>query len=219
MYILVIGCSEVGYHLTKALLASGHEVVVVEKSRARCDLLTEELGSVALHGDGTNQITLKQAGASRADVVIAATDRDETNLVACQVAKHVFHTARTMALIKDPKNEPIFQILGVDVVVNSTHLILESLEERIPGRPLLRLMNLRSSSMELVSITIPEDAGVVGRRLGDVELPPRSFISLVVKSNGVERPSGDLVLDAEDEIIAVTPSGGEQTLYDILTGI
>ncbi|MCH7714190.1 MAG: NAD-binding protein, partial [Chloroflexi bacterium] len=45
MYILVIGCSEVGYHLTKALLASGHEGVVVEKSRARCDLLTEELGS------------------------------------------------------------------------------------------------------------------------------------------------------------------------------
>ena len=219
MYTLVIGCSEVGYHLTKALLASGHEVVVVDKSRVRCELLTEELGSVALLGDGTDQITLKQAGANRADVVVAATDRDETNLVACQMAKHVFHTARTMALIKDPKNEPIFQILGVDVVVNSTHLVLESLEERIPGRPLLRLMNLRSSSMELVSITIPEDAGVVGRRLGEVELPPRSFISLVVKTSGVERPSGDLILDAEDEIIAVTPSGGEQSLYDILTGV
>ena len=78
MYILVIGCSEVGYHLTKALLASGHEVVVVEKSRARCDLLTEELGSVALQGDGTDQITLKQAGANRADVVIATTDRPMT---------------------------------------------------------------------------------------------------------------------------------------------
>ncbi len=64
-----------------------------------------------------------------------------------------------------------------------------------------------------------EDAGVVGRRLGEIELPPRSFISLVVKTSGVERPSGDLVLDAEDEIIAVTPSGGEQILYDILTGI
>ena len=219
MYILVIGCSEVGYHLTKALLAAGHEVVVVEKSQVRCELLTEELGSVALQGDGTDQMTLKRAGAGRADVLVAATDRDETNLVACQLAKHVYQTGRTMALIKDPKNETIFQILGVDAVVNSTHLILESLEERIPGRPLLRLMNLRSSSMELVSITIPEDAGVLGQRLGQVELPPRSFISLVVKASGVERPSADLVLEAEDEILAVTPSGGEQTIYDILTGI
>ncbi|PKB78714.1 MAG: hypothetical protein BZY88_17020 [SAR202 cluster bacterium Io17-Chloro-G9] len=219
MYILVIGCSEIGYHLTKALLASGHEVVVVEKSQVRCEILTQELGSVALQGDGTNEVTLKEAGANRADIVIAATDRDQTNLVACQMAKHLFQTERTMALIKDPKNEPIFQILGVDVVIDSTHLVLENLEERIPGRPLLRLMNLRSSFMGLVSITVPEDAGVVGRRLGDVELPPRSFISLVVKSNVVERPVADLILEAEDEIIAVTPSGGEQTLYDILTGI
>mgnify|MGYP003324708707 CR=1 FL=1 len=102
---------------------------------------------------------------------------------------------------------------------NSTHLILDNLEEQIPGRPLLRFMNLRSSSMELVTISIPEDAHVLGQRLGQVELPPRSYISLVVKPSGVERPSADLILEAADEIIAVTPSGGEATLYDILTEI
>jgi len=219
MYILIIGCSEIGYHLTKALLASRHEVMVIEKNYRRCELLIEELGSVAFHGDGTDQLTLKKAGAIRADVLIATTDRDETNLVACQIAKHVYQTDWTIALIKDPKNEPIFQILGVDAVINSTHLILDNLEEQIPGRPLLRLMNLRSSSMELITITIPEDANVLGQRLGQVELPPRSYISLVVKASGVERPSANLVLEAADEIIAVTPSGGEQTLYDIFTGI
>ena len=150
MYILVIGCSAVGYHLTKALLASRHEVMVVEKSHTRYELLREELGSVAFLGDGTDQLALDKAGATRADVLIATTDRDETNLVACQIAKHVYQTNRTIALIKDPKNEPIFQILGVDAVINSTHLILDNLEEQILGRPLLRLMNLRSSSMELV---------------------------------------------------------------------
>ena len=67
MYILVIGCSEIGYHLTKALLASNHEVVVVEKSKSRCDLLTAELGSVAFHGDGTDETTLRKAGAARAE--------------------------------------------------------------------------------------------------------------------------------------------------------
>ena len=219
MYILVIGCSEIGYHLTKALLASNHEVVVVEKSKSRCDLLTAELGSVAFHGDGTDETTLRKAGAARAEVVVAATDRDETNLVACQVAKHVFQAPNTMALIKDPRNEPVFQILGVDAVVNSTHLVLENLEERIPGRPLLRLTSLGTPAMELVSITIPDDATVVGKRLGEVELPPHSFISVVVKKSGIEPPAGDLVLEADDEIIAVTPGADEQTVYEILTGI
>ena len=219
MYILVIGCSEVGYHLTKALLASRHEVLVIENNYTRCELLNEELGSVAFQGDGTDQLTLKKAGANRADVLVATTNRDETNLVACQIAKHVYQIDRTIALIKDPKNEPIFQIMGIDAVINSTHLILDNLEEQLPGRPLMRLMNLRSSSMELVTITIPEDANVLGQRLGQVELPPRSYISLVVKATGVERPSADLVLEPADEIIVVTPTGAEQTLYDILTGI
>ena len=219
MYIIVVGCSEVGYHLTKALLASGHEVVVVEKDRDRYQLLNDELGSVAFAGDGTDERTLRRAGITRADVLVAVAGRDETNLVICQMTKHIFQVPRTMALIKDPKNEPIFHVLGVDVVVNEIHQILTSFEEGVPGRPLLHLMNLRVAGMELVSVSIPEDAGIVGKRLREVELPPNSFISLVVKKSGAELPSDVLVLEAEDELVAVTRTGDEQTVYDILTGV
>jgi len=219
MYILIVGCSEVGYHLTKALLASGHEVLVVEKDHDRCQLLTDELGSVALQGDGTDERTLRQAGITRAEVVVAVTGRDETNLVVCQMTKHVFQVPRTMALVKDPKNEPIFHVLGVDVVVNEIHQILASLEEGVPGRPLIHLMDLRVQGMELVSISIPEDSGIVGKRLGEVELPPSSFISLVVKKGGAQLPGDGLVLEPDDELVAVTRTGDEQTLYDILTGV
>jgi trk system potassium uptake protein TrkA len=107
MYILIVGCSEVGYHLTKALLASGHEVVAIEKNRSRFQFLTDELGSVAFAGDGAEERTLKQAGITRADVLVAVTGRDETNLVICQMAKHIFRVPRTMALVKDPKNAPL----------------------------------------------------------------------------------------------------------------
>ena len=219
MYIIVVGCSVVGYHLTKALLASGHEVVVVEKDRDRYQLLNDELGSVAFAGDGTDERTLRRAGITRADVLVAVAGRDETNLVICQMTKHIFQVPRTMALIKDPKNEPIFHVLGVDVVVNEIHQILTSFEEGVPGRPLLHLMNLRVAGMELVSVSIPEDAGIVGKRLREVELPPNSFISLVVKKSGAELPSDVLVLEAEDELVAVTRTGDEQTVYDILTGV
>ena len=219
MYIIVVGCSEVGYHLTKALLASGHEVVVIEKDHDRYQLLNDEMGSVAFAGDGTDERTLRKAGITRADVLAAVTGRDETNLVVCQMTKHIFQVPRTMALIKDPKNEPIFHVLGVDVVVNEIHQILASFEEGVPGRPLLHLMNLRAEGMELVSVSIPEDADIVGKCLREVELPPNSFISLVVKKSGAELPSDVLVLEAEDELVAVTRTGDEQTVYDILTGV
>lgn len=219
MYVVIVGCSESGYHLSKALIAGGHEVVVVEKSPERFQLLNEELGSVALLGDGTDDATLKRAGVARADVVVSLTGADATNLVISQMTKHIFQVPRTMALIKDPKNEPIFHEVGVDVVVNSTHLVLASLEEGVPGRPLVHLMNLRVPGMELVSVSIPEDANIIGKPLNEIELPPNSFITLMVKKGGATLPTGRSVVEPEDELVAVVPEGEEQILYDILTGV
>ena len=219
MYVVIVGCSESGYHLSKALIAGGHEVVVVEKSPERFQLLNEELGSVALLGDGTDEATLKRAGVARADVVVSLTGADATNLVISQMTKHIFQVPRTMALIEDPKNEPIFHEIGVDVVVNSTHLVLASLEEGIPRRPLVHLMNLRVPGMELVSVSIPEDANIIGKPLNEIELPPNSFITLMVKKGGATLPTGRSVVEPEDELVAVVPEGEEQILYDILTGV
>ena len=219
MYVLIIGCSESGYHLSKALIAGGHEVVVVEKNPERFQLLNEEMGSVALLGNGTDETTLKQAGISIADVVVSLNGSDATNLVISQMAKHIFKVARTMALIKDPKNEPIFHEVGVDVVVNSTHLVLASLEEGVPGRPLIHLMNLRVPGMELVSISIPGDSNIISKRLGEIELPPNSFIALIIKKTGATLATGRSIVEPDDELVAVTPAGNEQILYDILTGV
>ncbi len=219
MYVVIVGCSESGYHLSKALIAGGHEVVVVDKNPERFQLLTEELGSVALLGDGTDEAILKRAGIARADVVVSLTGNDATNLVISQMTKHIFQVPRTMALIKDPKNEPIFHQIGVDVVVNSTHLVLASLEEGVPGRPLVHLMNLRVPGMELVSVSIPEDSNIIGKRLSEIELPPNSFISLMIKKDGATLPTGRSVVEPNDELVAVTSAGDEQILYDILTGV
>ena len=219
MFIVIVGCSASGYHLSKALIAGGHEVVVIEQSLERFDLLRDELGTVALLGDGTEELTLKRAGIARADVVVSLTGVDATNLVISQMAKHIFHVPRTMALIKDPKNEPLFHEVGIDVVVNSTHLVLESMEAGVPGRPLVHLMNLRVPGLELVSISIPEDSNIIGKHINEIELPPNSFITLMVKKTGATLPNGRSVVEAEDEIVAVTPEGDEQILYDTLTGV
>ena len=219
MYVVIVGCSSVGYHLTKVLLTAGHEVTVVEKNHTRCQLLWDELGSVVIEGDGTDERVLKTAGTARADIFVGAAEADETNLVACQIAKHNFRVPHTMSIIHDTKNEPLFEVLGIDVVVNATHLMLSALEEGVPGRPLLHLMNPRVPDLELVSVSIPADSSVVGKRLYEVELPPHSFISLVVKKDRAILPSDDMILESEDEVVAVTMNGEEHTLYEILTGV
>ena len=80
-------------------------------------------------------------------------------------------------------------------------------------------MNLQVPGLELVSISIPEDSNIIGKHINEIELPPNSFITLMVKKTGATLPNGRSVVEAEDEIVAVTPEGDEQILYDILTGV
>ena len=219
MYIVLVGCGRIGYHLTRALLAVGHEVLVIERDQQRYEALREELGSVVLHGDGTEVAVLKDGGISRADVVIAVTPRDEDNLAICQLAKQLARNSKTIALARDPQNEALFKLLDVGVTVNSTHLIMTTIEEEIPGHALVHLMNLRALQTELVSINIPPDAAVVGTPLTEIDLPPSSFISLVVKQQGPVLPSQEVVLEPGDDVVAVTSPEEEQILYETLTGV
>ena len=219
MYIVIVGCGKVGYDLTRALLAIGHETLVIEKDRRRCEFLRDDLGSVALHGDGTEVQVLTEAGAARADLVIAVATRDEDNLATCQLAKHLFKTPLTIAVVKEPQNEALFKLLGVDVTINSTHLVMSTIEQEIPGHPLVHLMNREALNMEMISINIPLDAAIAGKTLSDIELPPTSLVSLVVKTQGPVLPSDDLVLDPGDDVVVVTSPEEEQVLYETLTGV
>ena len=114
----------------------------------------------------------RSSGASRADAFVAVTGSDETNLIACQLAKTKFGVAHTVSVVKDTKNDPLFHILGINVVINSTHNIVSSLEEAIPGKPLLHLTQSKIAGLELISVSIPSDSAIAGQTLANLELPP-----------------------------------------------
>lgn len=219
MFVIIVGCSATGYHLAKLLLVEQHEVIVLEKSSARAQRMYDEMGSVVMQGDGTDLEDLRRAGITRADTLVAVTDKDETNLVVCQLGKHAFSVDRTVATVKDPKNQTIFRVLGVDSVVNVGGLVLDTLERTIVESRFNHLANLREPNSFLVSITIPDDAGIVDKSLADLGSFQRSFIAVVVRDSQPLRPSEDLVFKANDEVFAVTISDEETELFETLTGV
>jgi trk system potassium uptake protein TrkA len=217
MYIIVVGGGKIGFYLTGALLSEGHEVLVLEKDPARCGAICEELGSVVVRGDGCEARTLGDVGTERADMLIAVTDEDEDNLVACQVAKHMFKVPRTIARINNPKNVALFKKLGIDVTVSSTSLILEHIEEEVPTHPLVHLITLRGGALEMVEVRIPPNSPVVGRRVREIVLPPDSLICLMIGKGGAQVPTSDTILEAEAQVIVVTKPEVEEALRAALT--
>ena len=219
MYIIVVGGGQLGYHLTRALLAENHEVLLIEREAATSQKLINELGSVAVRGDGCEASILAKAGTSRADMLIAVTGDDEDNLVACQVAKHKFAVPRTIARVRNPRNESLFRKLGVDVTVSSTNLILEHIEHEMPSHPLMHLMVMHDRSLEIVEVTIPAGSASVGRKVKDLALPAETVLSLIVRPGQKPViPGPDTIIDAEDQIIAISPAESEEALRSSLTG-
>ncbi|MCD6453643.1 MAG: TrkA family potassium uptake protein [Dehalococcoidales bacterium] len=219
MYIIVIGGGRVGYYLTKALLDEGHEVLMVEKNATICQNICNELGDVCVRGDGCEVATLTEMGVSRADMLIAVTGDDEDNLVACQVAKHKFNVSRTIARIRNPKNESIFKELGVDITVSSTNVIMENIKEAVPTHPLTHLLTIRDEGLEIVEVKIPPESVTIGKRVRELPLPPGSRLALVIsQKRGPRVPISDTILQAEDRIIAVTTPEMEEKLRAALRG-
>ncbi len=219
MYIIIIGGGRVGYHLTKALLDEGHEVLVVEKNAHYCDIIREEMGSICVQGDGCEASTLAEIGTGRADMLIAVTGDDEDNLVACQVAKHKFNVPWTIARIRNPANEVIFKKLGIDVTVSSTNIILEQIEEVVPTHPLTHLLTIRDKGLEIVEVKIPPDSIVVGKPIKELSLPKESKLALICSKERKPRvPTASTILRAEDRVIAVTTPESEEALRAALRG-
>src|SRR4051812_33817433 len=171
MFVLVIGGGKVGYYLTKELIDSGHEVVLMEKDHSRAAQIADEIGSVVISHDGCEGKYLAEAGANRADIVAAVTGDDEDNLVICQMAKHHFDVPRTIARVNNPKNEALFKHLGVDELISPTRMILGSIEQDIPVHELLHLAALGEGELELIEAHLQAGSPPTGKARPDRWMP------------------------------------------------
>src|ERR671918_80835 len=213
MFVLVIGGGKVGYYLTKELIDSGHEVVLMEKDRDRAAQIADEIGSVVISHDGCEGKYLGEAGANRADIVAAVTGDDEDNLVICQMAKHHFDVPRTIARVNNPKNEALFRHLGVDELISPTRMILGSIEQDIPVHELLHLAALGEGELELIEAHLQTGSPAIGRAPRELEIPEGCSLFAVIR-NGVAEPlRPDTVLREGDKVIAIGKQECEQLLH------
>ena len=216
MYIIVVGGGKVGYYLTKTLLVEGHEVLLIERNRQKVEVFSERLGAVVLAGDGAEAATLSEAGAQRADVVIAVTGEDEDNLVVCQMSKVKFHVPRAIARVNNPRNETLFQRLGIDVTVSQTEHILKLIEQKIPEKSFVHLLNLRHDELTIVEARVTEDSQVAHKRVSEAQFPVNCVIAAIIRGPDpvMALPSTEIL--PGDELIIVTHTHQEDELRRIM---
>ncbi|MDP2183339.1 MAG: TrkA family potassium uptake protein [Actinomycetota bacterium] len=221
MFIVINGGGKVASYLARTMLENGHDVALIEKREGIIDKLVAELSSdvLLIHGDGCDASFQEDAGVGRADVFVASTGDDDDNLVACQLAKVAFGVPRTIARVNNPKNEHIFNALGIEAI-SSTTIISRMIEEEATVGDIRTLASLRKGNMAIVEIELPTDRCVVcNKKIAELALPVDCvLVALVRGDDDVVTVHGDTELMPGDVVIAFTAVEHEKALKKALTG-
>jgi trk system potassium uptake protein TrkA len=217
--VAIAGAGNVGLFIANDLLATGHDVQLIEQNPAVMERAVADERIEWFVADACEVSSLRDAGLERSDVVVAATGDDEDNLVISLLAKQEFAVPRVIARVNHPKNEWLFnENWGVDLSVSTPHLITALVEEAVSVGRLVRILQFERGQARLVEVTLAEDAPVVDRALKDVDVPRDVTVVAVVRGEHVVMPRGDTVFEAGDEVLAMVTPDSEENVRTILTG-
>ncbi len=217
-YVIVVGGGKVGYYLARMLLNKGNEVSVIEANADVYALVSNQLDCPVIRGDGSTTQVLEQAGANRCNVFVAVTNNDHDNLIACQVAKFHFGIPKTIARVKNPKNEYVLRKLGVDVTVSSTAIISEMIESVLPTTKIRTLLNIHAGELEILEFSLDGNSPVVGKQLKDVVFPKNSSIVTVLRDRQALVPRGETAFQEQDTVLALAHTSAEPELRKVMLG-
>lgn len=192
MYVVIIGSGRVGVSLASFLIADGHEVVLIERDEKLCDDAAAELDALVICGKGTDTKILDEANLNEADVFVAATGNDETNLLACVLVKE-HNVPKIIARVSDPTHTEAFKKIGVDLVISPELTAANYLEKLIIRPKIADLVLLGRGDAELLDFTVDYEK-TIGKKIGELS-PSDDFIIVAVYDNGnILIPQPDMVL-------------------------
>jgi trk system potassium uptake protein TrkA len=219
MRVIIVGAGEVGYHIARFLSLESIDVVVIDKDKDKLRRVIEDLDVAVVEGEGGGPSTLKMAEADNADILLAVTDSDETNMIACLLGK-VFNIPRKIARIRNPEyfyNERLLssENLDIDPAINP-ELELARAVERLLELPLATdIEEFEGGLIKVIGFKIPENAPIIRKSLEKVgTMYNRKFlIGIIVREDKAIIPSGADVIKKGDIIyVPVKKDEVEDTL-------
>ncbi len=221
MDIVIVGAGEVGYHLADILSREAHRVSVVDPSPVQAGRLRDALDVQVLEGDGTRAEMLNSAGASKADLLVAVTDTDRTNMLACLVGRHL-GARRVILRLRDTSRLEGYRYfykraLGFDVVLSTDDLAAEEIVATVREQHALEVESFADGRVQLRRLRVREGGELTHDTLAGLRLQPGLLVVAVSRKDDFFVPGGDDRLEVDDQIY-VLGRAGDLDQFEIFAG-
>lgn len=217
MRVILIGSGNIVYYLTRQFVAKGENVTLIANGM-EAKVLARRLHATVLEGDGSDPALLEAAGARRAEVVLALTEKDQDNLAICQIAARMFQVPRTIALVHDPENEEVFRTLGVTVAFSPTQVVARILEERAGFEEIANIIPVADGRITVSEVALRPEAPAVEQDLEHLPLPEGALIGGIIRGERVIVPRGTTFLRVGDRLIVISQPESFDEVLRVLTG-
>ena len=211
MKIIILGAGQVGSSLAENLTSEANDITIVDNNETILQALRDRLDLRTIMGQASHPNILRQAGAEDADMLIAVTDSDETNMVACQVAYTIFHTPTKIARVRSVQyllNPQLFQqeALPIDVLISPEQLITDYIQRLIEYPGALQVLDFADGKVQLVGVNAYYGGPLVGHELRTLrEHMPNvdTRVAAIYRRDRPIIPEGNTVIEADDEVFFV----------------
>jgi len=215
---LLIGGFHKARSLAGLLMKKGYHVTAINIDYQNCLILAEIDSLTVINGDGTKPFILEDANAQDADIAIALTQRDDDNLVICELCKKKFHVKKTVALVNDPKKTEFFHQMGIDSVVCAVNAITNIIEQQAFLEGIANLIPIAETRIKIAEVPITGTAPAVGKKLWEIDLPKEVIVGCILRGESSMIPRGDTQILAGDMLILISSDNQEISAIKELTG-
>jgi len=212
MKIIILGAGQVGASVAATLASEANDITVVDSDRQRIRELQDKFDIQVVYGHAANPSVLRRAGAEDADMLLAVTNSDETNMVACQVAYTLFHTPTKIARVrsKDYLIHPqLFaqEALPIDVLISPEQVVTEYIQRIIEFPGALQVLDFANGKVRLVAVKAIYGGPLVGNELKTLRehMPGiKTRVAAIFRRGMPMIPQGDTVVEVDDEVFFIT---------------
>jgi len=221
MLIIVIGAGEVGFNVAAHLAREFKDIVVIDKDEEKLERVSELLDVRTLHGSGSSMTVLRRAEIHRADILIAATDSDEVNMISCLVAGVQSKVPKKVARIRDPEYATSARLmgperLGIDLVINTDQEVVESILRILETLRAKDVVDLSEGRLRMASFVADDANPFTGKRLQELKsvLPDSGLIvAAVLRGERAIIPRGDDRIQPNDLVYILGSPGAVSELF------
>lgn len=200
--VVVYGSTGVSVKVCQTLARRNVDVRVIVEDRQEAERLSESLeGVMVLHGDATDLGLLREEHVGDADAFVAVSDRDERNLITCQLAR-TLQVGRTVAMVHKPDYVALYQRLGVDVSVSPRLLCANRILAFVRSRSISTIATIEEGKAEVLEIEVQPGSRLSGRRLREAGLPRGCVVGAITREDGqLVIPGGEDVIQDHDDLV------------------